>query len=793
MIHIYDSVGIKEMSGPVKKWAAIATSDGIPIEWSSGLILADATNYGSYRPVIADPIVYRTQVPRIVEVDDNETESESSPDIEDPTDPNTFTTYKALTADDGKAILTSDGSYILMGITISLSGLEEAEVDAPKDRTNGEWKLLAGSNGNIITTEDGNGILIFRNAKKTRVIWETIETVENPNDSTRGNYYRAGDVDYNRNGDVIVNPTECRLEAELNGTWKLTLICPIDDEGRYKHIVNGAVIGCPTWYSKKQLFRIYDSTKDDLEVTALAHPIFMDSGNEVFILDRRPTNCTGQQALDSLLSEQNIYHGKSDITKLSTSYVQRKNLIEAIESDDESSFLNRWGGEVFYDNYTIHINERVGSDRGMMISYALNATGMQAEIDTSNVVTRIVPTAYNGRMMSGKTPWVDSPHILKYPTVYTKTIQFDNVVMASDLQNDEGTDKIVVANQADLDKKLRELCMEQFDLGIDRPKANFKIDLVDISKNDEYDDLSTLLKLSLGDTVVCRNKQLDIDTKARVTRMIYDCSNEMIESVELGDASYDYFSEMKSAVQKIDDKVNRVVDGSGQVKASEISGIINGMKACLRVQQSAAVRQNCRAILFEDTDPTSATFGAMCMGTKGFEIADKKDQNGEWIWSTFGTAKGFVADLIVAGLLASKNFNPADPSKGGFGWNLDTGDLYANNGHFSGVFTNRNDSRKAGMQIKNGEVQLNSDGNNTYLPALVRAYITAPDGNGVSYVDLNSIIQAVSPNDNRKNPQIRFRINGRNALSGKVEFSNGTYMTFVDGLLVGGNTTQGGF
>jgi hypothetical protein len=183
----------------------------------------------------------------------------------------------------------------------------------------------------------------------------------------------------------------------------------------------------------------------------------------------------------------------------------------------------------------------------------------------------------------------------------------------------------------------------------------------------------------------------------------------------------------------------------------------------------------------------------MCIGSGGFEIANQKDGNGEWIWRTFGTANGFVADLIIAGLIASKNFNPSDPSKGGFGWNLDTGDMYANNGHFSGIFTNRNDSRKAGMQIKNGEVQLNSDGNNTYLPALVRAYITQPDGNGVSYVDLNSIIQAVSPNDNRKNPQIKVRINGRNALSGKVEFSNGTYMTFVDGLLVGGNTTQGGF
>ena len=43
----------------------------------------------------------------------------------------------------------------------------------------------------------------------------------------------------------------------------------------------------------------------------------------------------------------------------------------------------------------------------------------------------------------------------------------------------------------------------------------------------------------------------------------------------------------------------------------------------------------------------------MILGTSGFEIADKKDLNGDWIFRTFGTGKGFTADEIVAGILTS--------------------------------------------------------------------------------------------------------------------------------------------
>lgn len=76
------------------------------------------------------------------------------------------------------------------------------------------------------------------------------------------------------------------------------------------------------------------------------------------------------------------YSGKSNIKIISTAYYQTKNLIEAICGEEENSFLNRWGGEVLFDNYTITVNDRVGIDHGVQVLYGkiLRKTGCRKRL-----------------------------------------------------------------------------------------------------------------------------------------------------------------------------------------------------------------------------------------------------------------------------------------------------------------------------------------------------------------------------------------------------------------------------
>lgn len=91
-----------------------------------------------------------------------------------------------------------------------------------------------------------------------------------------------------------------------------------------------------------------------------------------------------------MTAQNKKYSGKSNIKIISTAYYQTKNLIEAICGEEENSFLNRWGGEVLFDNYTITVNDRVGINHGVQVLYGKNIAenGLQEEIDTSEVITK---------------------------------------------------------------------------------------------------------------------------------------------------------------------------------------------------------------------------------------------------------------------------------------------------------------------------------------------------------------------------------------------------------------------
>lgn len=459
-----------------------------------------------------------------------------------------------------------------------------------------------------------------------------------------------------------LRPISCVLNKQLNGVWQVTMEYSTADE-RFKYIVENAVLQVPTPHSPEQLYRIYNVQKSFDTVIAYALPIFIDSGREVVLIDSRPTDKTGQQALD-IMMQGTKYHGHSDILDVNTSYYIRKNLMEAIAGDDDNAFLNRWGGEVLYDNYDIYINKNIGADRGMRVEFGYNMLGITEDISTANTVTRIIPLAYNGRMLEGSQPWVDSPLIRKYPIVYTKVIEYPDIRLAED-NNGEGYTTIEGLRAA-----LRQAAAKEFETGIDLPSINYDVEMVDLAGTVEYASIKELVKVSLGDIVTCKNTRLDIETKAKVIGITYDCILERITAVQLGDYRTNYFDKVSSSVGK----TAATVSTNGEVKGETISGIIDLMAAKLRAAHNAATPQADKAILFEDNDENSNTYGAMAIGTTGFEIARGKDHNGEWVWSTFGTGQGFYADCIIAGVLFSQNFIEG---KQGFKFDLNTGDIYA--------------------------------------------------------------------------------------------------------------------
>lgn len=472
--------------------------------------------------------------------------------------------------------------------------------------------------------------------------------------------YKKGNTDYEKNGDHVLNPISCFLDRKLNGSWELSIEVPLDKQGAYKDLTVESVIKAPTPNGDK-LFYVYDTDKiAEDSVEASARPVFLCAADDAFLLDVRPTIKNGQEALD-ILTAGTAYTGESNITTVNTAYYVRKNLIEAIASDDENSFLNRWGGEILYDDFNIIINDRVGGDYGVKIMYGRNLESVEEHSNIEDVVTRIIPMAYNGYMLEGKKPWVDSSIIDLYERPHTKVIKFEDVKLTEDCHDDEvGFDSL-----KDIRAELRKRCKEEYEKGIDKPLVTLSVNMIDLSKTVEYKEYNTLETVDLGDTVYCVHAQLGIETTARVIGQKWNCILKRNENLTIGNFEFNYFDKLTSTAKAVD----KVIDRRTQtVMADRVAGILNGIQTQIRYQKDVAQRQDVRAILFEDLDPKSPVYGAMAIGTQGFQTANKRTvDNRDWEWTTAFTANGGYADAIILGILSDKtgkNF-----------WNLDSGEF----------------------------------------------------------------------------------------------------------------------
>ena len=477
--------------------------------------------------------------------------------------------------------------------------------------------------------------------------------------------YTPSNTDYSKNGDQTLLPVSASVHAILNGAWEAEITHTIDAEGRWKYITEEAVIKMPS-FNGDQLFRVKTAQKQDSGVTATLEPIFYDSMGDCWLSDVRPTGKSGQDALDIMLAPNSKYSGLSNITRAATAYYQNMNFMQALNGDIDQSFINRWGGEIMFDNFTVIVNDRVGGDYGIELRYGKNIPqdGMSYEVDTRDVVTRIYPQAYNGYKMTGN-GYVDSPLINNYPTVKSVSMTFDNVKMRDDAQEDDEENGVIICDtQEELDAALTQQCEAQYDAGIDKPTVTISADMVLLQNTEQYKDIKTLEAVSLGDTIHCINTHLDITTDARVIEIEFDAVRKKVSSVVIGDFQKQYFDGLTDSAQKIDS----VVNPDGSLMAEKVQGILNGIYTQLRLQSTVAEKVNGHAFIVEDLDEESDLYGAMVWGTQGLQLATSRTADGKnWDWTTAVTAKGIVASVIVSGILTDK--------EGKNYWNLDTGEF----------------------------------------------------------------------------------------------------------------------
>ena len=496
----------------------------------------------------------------------------------------------------------------------------------------------------------------------------------------RVEYYLPKNVSFNCNGDYQLHPVSASVHLVLNGDWTLSMVHPFDEIGNL--LMEDGIISVDFPNNEEQKFSIVDVhliNHNTVQVTA--YPIFViDARNDVILRDVRPTQMTGSEALQWMIQGDSRFTIQSDITTISTAYYVNKNFIQALNGGEEQSFINRWGGEIYYQNYTLTVNERIGSDTGIRCEAGLNMKGIEVQKNINDMVTSIIPEAYNGRTSPYE---YTSEEALKYRTPKRRIVKYDHIKLAEDASDDDYmTDGVIVCPDLEsLYSALKTASEESFADGCDKPSMAYTVTMADVSKL--YPGMSDLAQAWLGDTVHVYDRDLDLEIEERVVELTYNVLTEEVESYTLAKTLDTYFGKVSAVV----DTVHRVVDEkTHSLIAEKVHGFINAANARLTAQRKTAQDADFEAMRIEVLDTNSPMYGCMVFGTQGIQLASKRnEQNTDWDWGTAVTSEGIIADYIVTGILSDKT--------GNFYLNMNTGELVMGDGLFKGNISTKKNIR----------------------------------------------------------------------------------------------------
>ncbi len=94
---------------------------------------------------------------------------------------------------------------------------------------------------------------------------------------------------------------------------------------------------------------------------------------------------------------------------------------------------------------------------------------------------------------------------------------------------------------------------------------------------------------------------------------------------------------------------SKAISEDGSIPAKRLEGMIDVLKTRLSSATSNWYTDDQGNLILAAANGSSI----MKLCGEGFMIAYEKDDNGDWLWRTFGTGEGFTADLIVAGFLSA--------------------------------------------------------------------------------------------------------------------------------------------
>ena len=360
---------------------------------------------------------------------------------------------------------------------------------------------------------------------------------------------------------TLPHTLSCTRHQVINGDWSLTLSYPLDAPGAA--LLQPERLLCYEDEGGAQLYRIsrlkpsISRQGRTLEVEAphlcydLAHKYIVNI--ETSEDDRYPDGIDAATALEQLLAETGFSPGDVTVGADTLDYLDilQKDVMSCIKEQ----LLEKWGGELEFDNFTVHLRSALGQDRRYPIRDGRNIAGITVTEDYEPVVTRLHVRGYenaNFEEINDGKDWIDSELSAQYAYAREGYADFDDV---------------------DDPQELLRLGRERL-TALEVPEITYDIRLAQMRGTVQYAAYRRLENFALGDTAVLHSAAVDRDVILRCSELETDCLSGRNKSLKLGNTDVKLLTSI-TAGASANDRLAHVLDSEGNVQAEKIAGKLN--------------------------------------------------------------------------------------------------------------------------------------------------------------------------------------------------------------------------
>ena len=356
------------------------------------------------------------------------------------------------------------------------------------------------------------------------------------------------DKTFTSNGDAVIRPLKAKVHKKDNGDYYIDLETGLE---WVDYIVANNIVVADTPQGA-QAFRMGNPKKTKSKLSTRAYHVFYDSKNylieDSYVVDKDCNDALDH--LNSATEPESQFQTISDVPTVNSFRCVRKSLYEAIQT-----VLERWGGHLVRDNFTIGIRTNIGQDNGVTVQYAKNLREITCEENWDNVVTQLMPVGRDGLLLNAVDPdaslYVTSD--VEYEIPFTKTVSFEQSVSEEDYQDSEGNLDEAAYTQALVDDLLIQAYAYVNANCIPQVNYTLKANLEKIT--------------DIGDTVRVVDSRLGVDIMTNVIAYDYDCILGKYTEIEFGN--------FKQSISGLASNINSTITNTVTEQVTNVQAVLS--------------------------------------------------------------------------------------------------------------------------------------------------------------------------------------------------------------------------